>query len=103
AEQVSRDELWAAEFAIPVGVGRALEAVRAQIDSNLQTRGHVRLAYTEWLFAAPEKSMYPHWSNLGGALIAAGWMNMLLAHADFVPVSNMTGLLEFGGIYKKRG
>ena len=103
AQPVSRDELWAADFAIPVAVARALEAVKAQIDANPQTRGRVRLAYTEWLFAAPEKSDYLRWSNLGGALIAAGWMNMLLAHADFVPVSDMTGLLEFGGIYKKRG
>ncbi|PYU92508.1 MAG: hypothetical protein DMG25_11925 [Acidobacteria bacterium] len=103
AEQRSRDELWAADFAIPVGVARALEPLKAQIDANPRTRGRVRLAYTEWLFAAPENSMYPRWSNLGGALIAAGWMNMLLAHADFVPVADMTGLLEFGGIYRKRG
>jgi alpha-L-arabinofuranosidase len=103
AQQVSRDDVWAADFAIPVGVARVLGAVKAQIDANPQTSGRARLAYTEWLFAAPEKSEYPRWSNLGGALIAAGWMNMLLAHADFIPVSDMTGLLEFGGIYKTRG
>jgi alpha-N-arabinofuranosidase len=30
-------------------------------------------------------------------------MNMILSHADFVPISDMTGLLEFGGIHKQRG
>ena len=102
-QEVSRDELWATDLAIPVGVARALEPVKAQIEANPRTRGRVRLAYTEWLFAAPENSEYPRWSNLGGALIAAGWLNMLLTHAGFVPVSDMTGLMEFGGIYKKRG
>lgn len=28
---------------------------------------------------------------------------MLLEHADFVPISDMTGLLEFAGIHKRRG
>jgi alpha-N-arabinofuranosidase len=37
------------------------------------------------------------------ASLGASWMNMLLGHADFVPVSDMTGLVEFAGIYKKRG
>jgi alpha-N-arabinofuranosidase len=30
-------------------------------------------------------------------------MNMLLENAAFVPVSDMTGLLEFAGIHKRRG
>src|SRR5205823_9121234 len=103
AQEVSRDGCWAADLALRVGGARGLEPVKAQIEANPRTRGRVRLAYTEWLFAARETSEYPRWSNLGGALIAAGWMNMLLTHADFVPVSDMTGLMEFGGIYKKRG
>ncbi|HXJ96029.1 MAG TPA: alpha-L-arabinofuranosidase C-terminal domain-containing protein [Terriglobia bacterium] len=103
AKQAGRDAAWAADFAIPVGVARALEPVKAQIDANPAARGKVKLAYTEWLFWAPEGSEYPRWDNLGGAVLGAGWMNMLLSHADFVPVSDMTGLLEFAGIYKKRG
>jgi len=63
----------------------------------------VKLAYTEWLFAAPEHSPFPRWTNLGGALVAAGWMNMLLQNANFVPVSDMTGLLDFAGIHARRG
>jgi len=102
-EDAEQDFKLAADFALPVGVARALEAVRAQIDSHPRTRGRVKLAYTEWLFWAPEGSALPRFDNLGGAIIAAGWMNMLLTHADFVPIANMTGLIEFGGIQKKRG
>jgi alpha-N-arabinofuranosidase len=103
AKDAGRDAAWAADFAIPVGVARALDPVKAQIDANPGARGKVKLAYTEWLFWAPEGSDYPRWDNLGGAVLGAAWMNMLLSHADFVPVSDMTGLLEFAGIYKKRG
>jgi len=103
AKDAGRDAAWAADFAIPVGVARALDPVKAQIDAHPDARGKVKLAYTEWLFWAPEGSGYPRWDNLGGAILGAGWMNMSLSHADFVPVSDMTGLLEFAGIYKKRG
>lgn len=100
---LGRDQVWAADFAVPVGVGRALEPLKKQIDATPTTRGRVKLAYTEWLFASPANSPYPRWDNLGGALVAAGWMNMLLENADFVPVSDMTGLMEFGGIQKRHG
>jgi alpha-L-arabinofuranosidase len=33
----------------------------------------------------------------------AAWLNMLARHADWIPISNMTGLMEFGGIHKTRG
>jgi len=102
-QKPDRDTLWAADFAIPVGVGRALEPMRDQINANPATRDRTKLAFTEWLFWAPEHRELPRWDNLGGAINAAGWLNMLLQHADFVPVSDMTGLIEFGGIYKKRG
>jgi alpha-N-arabinofuranosidase len=101
--KLDRESLWAADFAIPVGAGRALEAMRDQVNANATTRDRVKLAFTEWLFWAPEQSDLPRWSNLGGAIAASGWMNMLLQNAEFVPVSDMTGLIEFGGIYKRRG
>ncbi|HEX5483434.1 MAG TPA: alpha-L-arabinofuranosidase C-terminal domain-containing protein [Terriglobia bacterium] len=102
-KNAGRDFIWKADLAVPVGVGEALAPMKAQIDANPATRGRVKLAYTEWLFTAPRGSFYPRWTNLGGALVAAGWMNMLLEHADFVPVSDMTGLVEFAGIHKRRG
>lgn len=91
------------DFAVPVGVGRALVPMQQQVQADPATRDRVKLAYTEWLFAAPEHSGLPRWDNMGGALQAAAWMNMLFNHADFVRVSDMTGLLEFGGIFKRRG
>ena len=102
-KQAGRDAVWAADFALPVGVGRAFGPVKEQIDAYPVTRGKTKIAFTEWLFITEEESDYPRYDNLGGAVIGAGWMNMLLSHADFVPVSDMTGLLEFAGIFKKRG
>jgi len=102
-KDADREFKWAADFAIPVGVARGLEPMRAQIDSNPATRGKVKIAYTEWLFTAPQASDLPRWDNLGGAILGAAWMNMLLGHADLVPIADMTGLLEFAGIYKRRG
>jgi len=99
----SPDALLAADFAVPVGVGRALDAVADQIDADPATRGRVKLAFTEWLFHAPQGSAVPRYDNLGGALNTAAWMNMLNNHADLVPIADMTGLLEFSGIFKKRG
>lgn len=99
-----RDVTWKAALAIPVGVGHAFEPMRAQIDANPATRGRVKLAFTEWLFWAPEDNPQAlRYDNLGGAITTGGWMNMLIRNADFVPVANMTGLIEFGGIYKRRG
>jgi alpha-N-arabinofuranosidase len=102
-QKPDRDTLWAGDLAIPVGVARALKALQNQVNAHPGTRERVKLAYTEWLFAAPEKAELPRYDNLGGALIATGWLNMLFQHADFVPVSDMPGLLEFGGIFKRRG
>src|SRR5262249_10187347 len=39
---------------------------------------------------------------MGGAICTAGFLNMLLRVADIVPISDMTGIVEFGGIWKKR-
>jgi alpha-N-arabinofuranosidase len=93
----------AAGLAVPVGVGNDLATAKAQIDANAVTRGRVKLAFTEWLFLSPPDAGLPNFTNLGGAIITAGWMNMILSHADFVPVSDMTGTIELGGIQKRRG
>jgi alpha-N-arabinofuranosidase len=42
------------------------------------------------------------YDNLGGALAAAGFLNTLMRVADFTPIADMTGLIEFGGIWQKR-
>ena len=40
---------------------------------------------------------------MAGAVTTAGFLNMLLQNADIVPISDMTGIIEFAGIWKKRG
>lgn len=103
-QKPERDALWAADFAIPVGVGRALKPLQDQINASAATRDRVKLAYTEWLFNSPDRvTDLPRFDNLGGAIITAGWLNMEFEHSEFVPISDMTGLLEFGGIFKRRG
>jgi alpha-N-arabinofuranosidase len=74
--------------------------MRQQIESN--GAKDVRTAFTEWLFHAPE-DVAPRFDNMGGAIAAGGFLNMMLRSADIVPISDMTGVIEFGGIWKKRG
>ena len=97
------DTILAAGLALPVGVGRSLGRIRQQIDASPSTRERVKVAYSEWLFRSPEGSRLPNFDNMGGAVIAAAWLNMLARNADWIPMANMTGLMEFGGIYKRRG
>jgi alpha-N-arabinofuranosidase len=101
--KADHDAVVAADLALPVGVGRAIGQIRAQIEANPSTRDRVKVAYSEWLFRSPAGSRLPNFDNMGGAVIVAAWLNMLALHADWIPVSNMTGLMEFGGIHKARG
>jgi alpha-N-arabinofuranosidase len=89
-----------AAFALPVQLERQLHAMHKQIAASHDK--DVRTAFTEWLFWAPDAS-YPRYDNVAGAIDAAGFLNMLLRTADIVPISDMTGIVEFAGIWKKRG
>jgi alpha-N-arabinofuranosidase len=91
-----------AQLALPVGLERRLRLMKEQIDVHPRARNKVRIAFTEWLFHGAGHRV-PNFGNMGGALCAAGFLNTLMRTADFVPISNMTGLIEFGGIWKKRG
>jgi alpha-N-arabinofuranosidase len=92
-----------AGYALPVGLGRKLEAMDAQIKATPHA-GRVHLAFTEWLYIGhPETASGPNFDNQGGAICAAGMLNMLMRHAGIVPVSDMTGGIEFAGLWKKRG
>lgn len=92
----------AASLALPVGLERRLRLMKEQIDANPRARDKVKIAFTEWLFAGPEKQV-PMYNNLGGALCAAGFLNTLMRVSDFTPVADMTGLIEFGGVWQNRG
>ena len=88
-------------FALPVELERKLRQMKEQIDSSAW-RGKATLAFTEWLFWGADDRT-PRFHNLGGALCAAGLLNAFHRVADFMPLADMTGLIEFGGIWKKRG
>jgi alpha-L-arabinofuranosidase len=96
----SDDFIAKATFALPVELERRLRKMHEQFQSS---PGHesVKTAFTEWLFWAPNDT-YPRYDNMGGAIGTAGFFNMLARTADIVPISDMTGIIEFGGIWKKR-
>jgi alpha-N-arabinofuranosidase len=98
----SPDFLAEATFALPVGLERKLREMYGQIQSVPGARDNIKIAFTEWLFwTKSDKS--PRYDNLGGAIASAGFLNMLMRAADIVPISDMTGTLYFGGIWKARG
>lgn len=59
-------------------------------------------AFTEWLMISDSHTGL-HFSNMDGALFAGGFLNMVIRNSDIVPIPDMTGILEFGGIWSKRG
>jgi len=95
----SSDFVALAAFALPIGLEQKLKEMTAQI----QQSGHkdARIAFTEWLFA-PGGQPAPGFNNMGGAIDTGGFLNMMLRNSQIVPISDMTGILEFGGIWKKR-
>ena len=100
-EDPGPDFIAEAALALPVGLERALRQMHEQIGEHSAARGKVKLAFTEWLFYGGSRE--PSFANMGGALCAAGFLNALMRVADFTPIADMTGLIEFGGIWKKRG
>ena len=98
----SNDFIAEAAFAMPVGLAKRLEEMTQQI----QQAGHhdTKIAFTEWLFIGHQfgSRAAPDSTNMGGSIITGGFLNMLLDHSDIVPISDMTGILEFAGIWKRR-
>ncbi|MHB1839721.1 MAG: alpha-L-arabinofuranosidase C-terminal domain-containing protein [Acidobacteriaceae bacterium] len=95
------DFLAAASFALPVALGRSIRAMQAQIDRHPAFANQAHIALTEWLFLSSNNTS-PSAANMGGAIETAGIFNMLMRNADIVPISDMTGIMEFAGIVKKR-
>jgi len=91
-----------AALALPVGLERRLRAMKDQIEANPKARGRVKIAFTEWLFTG-QVDRTPMYNNLGGALCTAGFLNTLMRVSDFTPIADMTGLIEFGGVWQKDG
>ncbi|HEX4773195.1 MAG TPA: alpha-L-arabinofuranosidase C-terminal domain-containing protein [Bryobacteraceae bacterium] len=99
------DEIAAATFALPVGLGRKLRDIQQQINESANFRNKAHIAFTEWLFVCCNGNTpnAPRWDNMAGAIATGGFLNMLMRNADIVPISDMTGIIEFAGIWKKRG
>jgi alpha-L-arabinofuranosidase len=95
------DFVSAAAVALPVELGRKLHDIQNQVDATPDYMGKVHIAFTEWLFSGNQYGA-PNFTNVGGAVVAGGFLNMLMRNAAIVPVSDMTGIMEFAGIWKKR-
>lgn len=91
----------AADFALPVELGNRLHREQAQIDGTPGYNSKAHIAFTEWLYIGNHPET-PSFTNTGGAIITGGFLNMLMKNVDIVPVSDMTGIMEFAGIWKKR-
>ncbi len=107
-EQAGPDFVAAAAYALPFAVGPDFDKVQAQVDAQPDLRGKVHFAVTEWLFNSKgygERNFTdesPSWMNEGGAVMAAGFLNTVLRHTDDVNLTDMTGLMEFAGVWKRR-
>jgi alpha-L-arabinofuranosidase len=101
ASHPSPDFIAQAAFALPIELERRLRTMHQQFQDTPGRK--VNTAFTEWLFWSSEDQFSPRYDNMGGAIGTAGLLNMLLRNSDIVPISDMTGIIEFGGIWKKRG
>lgn len=88
-------------LALPIGLETRLTAIHDQIQGTPH-RDRVKTAFTEWLLIAADRGS-PNFDNMAGALFSAGFLNSILRNSDIVPISDMTGIMEFGGIWKKHG
>jgi alpha-N-arabinofuranosidase len=90
-----------AMLAVPWGLSERIHAMKQQaVEAH---RPNVKFAFTEWLMIANNSHTVPNYNNMGGALFAGGFLNAMMRNSDAVSIANMTGILEFGGIWKKRG
>jgi inhibitor of KinA sporulation pathway (predicted exonuclease) len=79
--------------------GTKLKAAQEQIDQTPAFANKAHVAFTEWLFIGHRPGT-PSFTNMGGAIDTAGFFNMLMRNSSFVPISDMTGTMEFAGIWK---
>jgi alpha-N-arabinofuranosidase len=102
------DFMAAAAYAVPFAVGPDLDRMQAQIDAVPGYKGTAHLAVTEWLFNSKGEgernftNESPSSRNEGGAVMIAAAFNTYLRHNSQVRLVDMTGLMEFAGIWKRR-
>ena len=88
-----------AALALPFGLSQQLHAIHDQIAAS--SHPDVKTAFTEWLMVGRDTA--PNFTNMGGALFAGGFLNTILRDSAIVPISDMTGNIEFAVISKRRG
>ena len=104
----SPDFMAAAAYAVPYAIGPDLDRIQAQIDAAPGYKGAVHLAVTEWLFNSKGEgernftNESPSSRNEGGAVMIAATFNTYLRHNSEVKLVDITGLMEFAGIWKRR-
>jgi alpha-N-arabinofuranosidase len=90
-----------AMLAAPWGLSERIHAMKQQ--AVRADRNTLKFAFTEWLLISDRSRVVPNYNNMGGALFAGGFLNAMMRNSDAVSIANMTGILEFGGIWQKRG
>lgn len=102
------DFMAAAAYAVPYAVGPDLDRMQAQMEAVSGYKGTTHLAVTEWLFnskGSGERNFTnesPSSRNQGGAVMIASTFNTYFRHNSQVKLVDMTGLMEFAGIWKRR-
>jgi alpha-N-arabinofuranosidase len=101
------DFMAAAAYAVPFAVGKDLDRIQAQMDA-VPGYKDTHLAVTEWLFNSKgngERNFTnesPSSRNEGGAVMVASTFNTYFRHNHQIKLVDMTGLMEFAGIWKRR-
>lgn len=101
------DFMAAAAYAVPYALGADLDRMQAHMDS-VPGYKDTHFAVTEWLFNSKGEgernftNESPSSRNEGGAVMIASTFNTYFRHNSQVKLVNMTGLMEFAGIWKRR-
>lgn len=101
------DFMAAAAYAVPFAVGTAFDRMQKQVDAVPGYQG-THFAVTEWLFNSKgmgERNFTnesPSSRNEGGAIMIASTFNTYFRHNKQIALVDMTGLMEFAGIWKRR-
>jgi alpha-N-arabinofuranosidase len=96
-----------AAYAVPFAVGQNFDKMQAQLDA-VSGYKDIHFAVTEWLFnnkGAGERNFTnesPSSRNEGGAVMIASTFNAYFRHNAQIKLVDMTGLMEFAGIWKRR-
>lgn len=102
------DFMAAAAYAVPYALGPDLDRMQAQVDAVPGYKDKVHFAVTEWLFNSKGEgernftNESPSSRNEGGAVMIASTFNTFFRHNSQVKLVDMTGLMEFAGIWKRR-